>query len=157
MSFEIIDLPMLAALSREAEATPRRRKNLNFHAGDASRCARLVYAVAEGSYVRPHRHLDPEKGETVLCLRGRFGLLFFADDGTVSATRVIAAGSDCLGVNVAPGTWHSLLALEPESVFFEAKAGPYCPLSPAETAAWAPAENTAEAIAYEARLRRLFD
>jgi hypothetical protein len=42
-------------------------------------------------------------------------------------------------------------------VFFEAKAGPYVPISMAEFAAWAPAEGDPGALAYLERLRALFD
>ena len=37
---------------------------------------------------------------------------------------------------------NTLVALETGTVFFEAKAGPYRPLIPAEKAAWAPAEGS---------------
>ena len=55
---------------------------------------------------------------------------------------------DTLGINIPSGTFHSLLSFEPGSVFFEAKSGPYRPLSPEEKAAWAPAEADPGAAAY---------
>ena len=39
----------------------------------------------------------------------------------------------------------ALLALEADSVFFEAKAGPFVPLSPEEIATWSPAEGSPQA------------
>ena len=47
-----------------------------------------------------------------------------------------------------PGTWHSLVALEPGTVWFEVKAGPYAPPPPADVAAWAPAPGSPEAPRY---------
>ena len=59
------------------------------------------------------------------------------------------------GVVVPAGTWHTVLALDDDAILFEAKAGPFDPAAPKEPAPWAPAEGTAEAGAYFARLRAL--
>jgi hypothetical protein len=52
--------------------------------------------------------------------------------------------------------FHSLVALEPGSIFFEAKAGPYQALEPAEKASWAPAEGDPDATDYLNFLRVMF-
>ena len=152
----LITQDLLDAVAAEAAASPRRRKNRNFHLADEDRAQRLLNALEPGSYVLPHRHLDPAKDETIVALRGRFGLVLFEEDGAVRSTAVLAPGAASLGVNIAHGTFHTLLALEPGSVFFEAKAGPYVAISAAERSLWAPAEGTAESAAYLERLRRLF-
>ena len=54
-----------------------------------------------------------------------------------------------------PGEWHAVLALDPGTLFFEAKAGPYRPLVDAERAAWAPGEQAAGAAQYREWLRGL--
>jgi hypothetical protein len=59
-------------------------------------------------------------------------------------------------VSIPHGVFHTLLALEGGSVFFEAKAGPYRPLAPEEKAPWAPEENDDAAAKYLAAMRRLF-
>ena len=41
----------------------------------------------------------------------------------------------------------------PDTVFLEAKAGPYLPFTEAERAPWAPAENSPEAVPYLAMLK----
>ena len=48
------------------------------------------------------------------------------------------------------------MSLESGSVFLEAKAGPYSPLTLEERAPWAPAEDSEKASAYLADLRALF-
>ena len=48
------------------------------------------------------------------------------------------------------------LALEPGTVFFEAKAGPYLPLAAEEKAPWAPAEGDPGVADYYAGLVALF-
>jgi cupin fold WbuC family metalloprotein len=140
-----IDRHLLDEVSREAAASPRRRKNRNFHPSDDFPAHRLLNAIEPDSYIAPHRHLDPAKGETMVVLRGRLGLIIFDDAGRIVRTEVLETGGDLLGVDIPHGTWHTLVALEPGSVFFEAKSGPYVPLGEAERAAWAPAEGTSAA------------
>ena len=45
------------------------------------------------------------------------------------------------------GTWHSIIALEPGTVIFEIKSGPYKPLPPEDIAPWAPAPSDLEGAA----------
>jgi cupin fold WbuC family metalloprotein len=152
----LIDRTLLDHASRQAADSPRRRRNINFHIADGDACHRLLNAIEPGSYVPPHRHLDPAKDETFVVLRGAFGLVTFADDGTIATTAELRAGGPVLGATVQHGTFHTLLALEAGSVFLEAKAGPYLPLTGAERAPWAPAEGDAGVTAYLAGLARMF-
>lgn len=152
----LIDNKLLDEVSSEARNSPRKRKNRNLHTSDDAPANRLLNAVEPGSYVAPHRHLDPTKDETFVMLRGRFGLVIFDDAGKVIQTQVIEAGGDVNGVDIPHGTWHSLVSLQSGSVFFEAKAGPYIPITPEEKAPWAPAENDSAAADYLARMERLF-
>lgn len=140
-----VDGQGLDDLVQRAQAAPRQRLNWNFHPGPEHPCHRLAIALEPGSYIPPHCHLDTEKDETLLVLRGRIGLVIFTAEGAVHSTRVLSAGGDCLGVTLAPGTVHSLVALETGSVFFEAKAGPYAAPMGAECPPWAPREGSPEA------------
>jgi len=146
----------LDALTAAAKASPRRRKNLNFHAQDAHPAHRLLNAVEPDSYVQPHRHLQPNKDETLVALRGAFGLVFFDDAGAVTQTAVIRAQGELIGANIPRGVFHSLVSLTPGSVFLEAKAGPYVAATDKELAPWAPAEGDNKARDYHARLQALF-
>jgi len=152
----LITQDLLDEVSAEAAASPRRRKNRNFHRANEDRAHRLLNAMEPDSYVMPHRHLDASKDETIVALRGRFGLVLFDENGQVASTAVLGADQAALGVDIAHGTFHSIVALAPGSVFFEAKAGPYVAITEAERAAWAPAEGSPEAAAYLEKLRRLF-
>jgi cupin fold WbuC family metalloprotein len=155
----LIDAALLDEVSAEARAAPRGRKNRNFHPRDDYPGHRLLNAIEPGSYIAPHRHLDPAKDETMVVLRGALGLVVFNDAGHVVRTEKVG-GSDTpnglVGIDIPHGTWHTVFALEPGTVFLEAKSGPYLALTDAERAPWAPAENAAEAPAYLAGLRRLF-
>ncbi|MFN0163133.1 MAG: WbuC family cupin fold metalloprotein [Burkholderiales bacterium] len=147
---------LLAEVVREAQAAPRRRKNRNFHAGNDAHTHRMLNALEPDSYVQPHRHLDATKDETIIAVSGAFGVVLFDMQGQTVETGVIAPGSESIGIDVAHGRFHTVLALLPGSVFFEAKAGPYVPIAEAERAAWAPAEGDPAAASYLAKLRRLF-
>ena len=150
-----IDQALLAGLSAAAGQAPRRRVHRNFHPDDAYPAHRLLVAIEPGSYVPPHRHLNPAKDETLLVLRGSLGVVFFDERGVVERSAVLRAGGDALGVDVPHGVFHSVLALEPGTVIFEAKAGPYVPIAPEERAAWAPAEGDLGVADYLASLREI--
>jgi cupin fold WbuC family metalloprotein len=152
----LIDTALLDEVSAEAAASPRGRKNRNFHPRDDYPGHRLLNAIEPGSYIAPHRHLDPNKDETMVVLRGALGLIVFDDTGQVALTQKVGSGGTVLGIDIPHGTWHIVFALEPGTVFLEAKSGPYLPLVEAERAPWAPAENSADAAAYLAGLVRLF-
>ena len=152
----LITQAMLSALTLEATANPRRRKNRNFHADNSAPAHRLLNALEPDSYVRPHRHLDASKDETIVALKGRFGVVMFDTAGQVTQQAAISPEGECVGVNIVHGTFHSIVALEPGSVFFEAKAGPYVPIAAAELAEWAPSEGDGAAVDYLSGLRALF-
>lgn len=152
---ELIDTPLLDATTAAARASPRRRKNHNFHTPASEAANRLLNAVEPGSYIAPHRHLDPAKDETFVVLRGRFGLVCFDESGEITHLAVLDPG-EVVGANVPHGTYHTLVSLAPGSVFLEAKAGPYAPIGDEERAPWAPGEGDLQAADYLARLERLF-
>lgn len=151
-----IDQTMLSNLLIDAENSPRLRKNKNFHHTDDAACHRLLNALQPDTYVQPHCHFAADKAETMIVLSGRMGVLIFNHHGIVIESKVIAAGSDCIGINIPPRVFHSLVALEP-TVFFEAKAGPYVPVATEERAAWAPAEGDEAVKIYREWMRSLFD
>ncbi|WP_301277090.1 WbuC family cupin fold metalloprotein [Dechloromonas sp.] len=152
----LITQSLLAALSEEAAQSPRRRKNLNFHPRDDYPGHRLLNAIEPDSYVVPHRHLDPNKDETIVCLRGRLGVVLFSAENRVVRSIVLTPAGDLCGIDIPHGVFHSVLALEPGTVFFEAKAGPYVPLADDEKAPWAPTEGSPAVAAYLANLTGLF-
>ena len=136
----LIDRNLLDVVSAEACASPRLRKHRNFHSSDTALSHRLLNAVEPGSYVAPHRHLDIEKDETMIVLRGQLGIVIFADDGLIVETHRLAPSATC-GITIPHGVFHSVLAFESGTVMFESKAGPYRPLSETEKAPWAPGEG----------------
>jgi cupin fold WbuC family metalloprotein len=143
----LIDIALLDEISAEARQSPRRRKNRNFHTSDTQPGHRLLNGIEPGSYIMPHRHLDPNKDETMVVLRGSLGLLTFDDAGAIVDAVKVSHGGTPMGMDIPYGTWHTVFALEPGTVFLEAKAGPYLPLTADEKAPWAPEENDPNASA----------
>ena len=153
---KIVSRELLDQLSGGARRSPRLRMNHNLHPTDMSRCQRLLNAIEPPSYIRPHRHLDPEKNEGFVLLRGRLGVVAFADDGVVVQTVLLAEANGTLAVDIPHGVYHTAVSLESGTVFYESKGGPYLPLSEAEKAVWAPEDSEPAAVAYLEQLRGLF-
>ena len=142
-----VDLERLERLSAAARANPRLRLNENLHTIQDP-IHRLLNATEPGTYVQPHRHLDPPKLETLGVIRGRGALLVFDDRGALLEKALFSPAGPDFFVELPAGTWHSILALEPGTIWFEVKAGPYAPPVPADIASFAPAPNSPDAPRY---------
>ncbi len=149
---KIIDRDILDNLSAEARTNPRLRKNYNIHPSDDFCCHRLLNAIEPGSYIRPHRHLDPVKDETFVILRGKLAVFTFDEEGHVVFQTLLAACGETIAIDIPHGVFHTGVSLEPGTIFFEAKAGPYVPIAEAEKAAWSPVEGGPEVTRYLADL-----
>ena len=79
--------------------------------------------------------------------------MLFDDQGAIIRSFFLAPGGPACGADLAPGLWHTVVALDPGTVFFEAKPGPYEAVCDKDFAPWAPAEG-AEAASYLESLRQ---
>ncbi len=140
-AIKLIDRETLSALQRDAATSPRRRMHLNFHTSMAESVQRLVVAIEPDSYIRPHRHVQPPKWEFFLVINGAVSLLLFDDYGTVERRLDMGRGGPVFGYEIPPGVWHTVVALESNTVFAEVKMGPYAPIADQDFAAWAPMEG----------------
>lgn len=152
---KIITRNVLDQLSLEAAESQRLRKNFNMHDDYADPCQRLFIALEPGTYIRPHRHVDPPKAECFISVRGRMMLLVFDDNGDVEQSVSFGAGCDTVAIELPAGLWHTLIALETGSIFFEIKPGLYTPLADKDFASWAPAENSPDADKYLSALTQI--
>ena len=152
-----IDKRILDELSAQAKAVPRLRKNYNIHVSDDEPCHRLLNGLEPGTYVQPHRHADVSKDEAMVMVRGKMGLVAFDESGKVTEKVLMEAGGDVVAISIPHGVFHTLVSLEPGTIFFEAKAGPYRALQPNEKSSWAPAEGASEVASYLAGLTKLFE
>ncbi len=116
----------LDALTAQAKASPRLRMNLDLRNSPEDRSQRMLNALEPGTVLPVHRHRM--SSETVVCLRGRLREIFYDETGAVTEVIELAPGSDCVGVNIPVGQWHTVESLESGTVILEVKDGPYTPL-----------------------------
>lgn len=143
-------------LTSQAKVSPRKRQHRNIHQSYQETCQRLFNAIEPGSYIRPHRHTSAPRDELLVAVRGQMALVTFDELGTI--VEVLRFGSEKHGPNVAAGaelpanTWHTVIALEPNCVLLEVKAGPFDPNQPKDLAPWAPEEGSPSAQLYLSQL-----
>ena len=121
----IIDKNLLDQVSVEAKESPRLRMNYNFHQSLEDKCHRMLNAIEPGSVIPIHRH--PTKDESFVVLRGKVRSTTYNDDGSVIESVVLSQENGLYGVDIPKGVWHRLESLEPGSVVFECKEGPFVP------------------------------
>lgn len=89
--------------------------------------------------MQPHMH--PDKCEAFIILKGSILFVIFDEKGNILRHQILAQGSDCLGLEIPPQTYHTLIALEEGTVIFEIKHGPYNALTDKVFATWSPKEG----------------
>ena len=127
-----------------SQKSPRKRVILPLHKESGALLQRMLNAIQPGSYIRPHRHGN-QRGESIVVLKGRLLFHVFSEAGSLEKSYELSAGS---ALDMEGGVWHSFQALEPDTVLFEVKPGPYNAETDKEFALWAPEEFSKEAEAY---------
>jgi cupin fold WbuC family metalloprotein len=140
-----IDGALFARVLAQARASSRRRMNFNFHATPEENPSRFLNVLLRGTYITPHRHIDPPKAESLVVLEGRVAFFVFDAEGRVVGRHALESGR---GIDVDPGVWHTAATLSDHAVCFEVKPGPYSPASDKDFAPWAPREGDPRAAAY---------
>jgi cupin fold WbuC family metalloprotein len=138
---------LLATIASQSRMSSRQRQNYNFHELD-ERVQRFLNVLQPGTYVRPHRHRrvpDVNGFEFFLVLQGAIALLILNEQGEVLQTERITANGETRGIELAEGIYHTLIALEPDTVMLEIKEGPYDRASDKEFLEQFPTEGTVEA------------
>ncbi|MFC1749870.1 WbuC family cupin fold metalloprotein [Pseudomonadota bacterium] len=148
MDMKVFDDAMMAGLVEQAKASPRLRANLNVHEDLNEPVQRLFIAMEPGSYVQPHRHIESYKWEFFMAVRGRLVMLVFDDNGTVTRREELASNGAVNGVELPPNVWHTVIALDEGSLFYEIKQGPYAPMTDKGFATWAPKESAPEVAVF---------
>lgn len=119
----IIDKELLDKVTAQAKISPRQRMNYNFHQSLDEKCHRFLNAVEPGTEVPIHKH--PTKDETFVILRGKVRVTTHNDDGSIIEDYVLCPDEGRYGVNIPKGVWHTIEAIESNSVIFECKEGPF--------------------------------
>lgn len=120
---------LLGDIAERARENPRLRKNYNLHEL-SERVQRFVNVMQPGTYVRPHCHRrspDVNGFELFVVLQGEVGIAMMSDRGEILQRERISATGPTRGIELPEGTYHTLVALAPDTTILEIKEGPYDP------------------------------
>ena len=149
---QLVTASLFQSLLERARQSTRRRTNYSFHPPLEDNPHRFLNVMLQGTYIAPHRHLDPPKSESFLVLEGQAAFFTFEDSGQIQAAYLL--GGETLGIDIQPGVWHTLAVLTPHAICYEVKPGPYSAANDKDFAPWAPREGDPAAPAYLQRLIR---
>lgn len=136
-----IETSLFDRLANEAAQRPRRRINHNFHGSMEDNPHRFLNVMLRGTYIRPHRHLEPPKCESFVILEGTLAFIIFNETGVIQEAHELSSSGPVRGIDIGPGVWHTVLVLTERCVCFEVKPGPYRLSDDKEFAEWAPPEG----------------
>jgi cupin fold WbuC family metalloprotein len=148
----VINRQLTLSVSEEAKKSPRLRKNYNFHDDYEDPVNRMLNAFEPGTYVRPHKHEEPDKCEIFIILTGKALALRFDAAGEIIGHAVLDHAQGVYGVEFAPREWHTIISLASGTVLFEVKQGPYVQIIDKNFAPWAPQEGSPQAADYLASI-----
>lgn len=141
---------------KKAASSPRKRANYNFHKTYDAPIQRMLNAANSGTYVRPHKHENPDKLETFVILKGRALIVEFDAKGRPTDHMILDPSMGGYAVEIPPRAWHSFIVLKPGTVLYEVKEGPYNKEVDKNFAPWAPEEGTEAAQAFNERVLKHF-
>ncbi|MEA5063742.1 MAG: WbuC family cupin fold metalloprotein [Petrimonas sp.] len=124
----LINKKLLDEVTARAKVNERLRMNFNLHDSLEAKAQRLLNALEPGTILPVHRHRHT--AETYIVLRGSIRILFYNDEKTLTGESIIDPKQNEYGIHIPAGQWHTLEVLEPGTVIFEVKDGPYAPLQP---------------------------
>ena len=150
--FKIIDDKLLSETSKKAIGSERKRMNYNIHESLDDPINRLLNAIEPESYVKPHKHEDPDKREIFVVLKGKLAVIEFNDRGNILSHCILDPKSGVHAIEIPARAWHTIISLESGSVVIEFKDGPYKAINDKNFASWAPDEGSPEALNYNQRL-----
>lgn len=139
---------MVSKVLTTSHDSPRMRMLQKLHKSEDAGVHRMFNALQPGTYIPPHRHLDPAKDETILVMSGSVLFIRFSDTGDIEDQILLQPGTETFGIDVAPHVYHTFIALKPDTLIFEVKDGPYSKDTDKDIPDWAPHEGTDEAEPY---------
>ena len=122
----VIDNKLLDELSTKAKVNPRLRQAMDLRNSPEDLSQRMLNALEPGTVMPIHRH--HASSETVVILRGKIEWVFYDEAGNETERVTLDAKGEPRMLNAERDRWHSLICLEPGSVLYESKDGPYHPL-----------------------------
>jgi cupin fold WbuC family metalloprotein len=136
-----IDSAMLQEMMEKSRQSGRKRVNLNFHYGGTDPIQRMLNAMQPGTYLQPHKHENPDKREIFIALTGKFVVISFDHTGNITDHMILDPAAKNPAAEIEARVYHTIICLEPDSVIYEVKDGPYDVADDKRFAAWAPQEG----------------
>lgn len=119
----------------------RKRIILPIHRKQDAQVQRMINFMQPGTYIRPHKHPLPHATESLVLLKGSIRYYTFDDDGNIKTDHIVSAEPLPGVLDMEPDTWHSFIVLEPDTILFECKKGPYDADTDKIFASWSPPED----------------
>lgn len=119
---ELITQQLMDTLCQKAEETPRLRMNHNFHPTLDDKVQRFLNAMEPGTVIDIHHH---KVDEMLILLQGSVKVLLYNDDKEIIDEAILSAKTENYGVQMPAIVWHTVECLEPHTVLFEVKEGPF--------------------------------
>ena len=138
-------------ISNQAKSLERQRCNYNFHKSDKDPIQRFINALEPDTYIRPHKHENPDKAEMLIILKGRVLIVEFDDNGKITDHFVLDFEDGNKGAEIPPKVWHTFIALQEGSAVYELKEGPFVATEKI-FAEWSPEEGTKEAKGFNPQI-----
>ncbi len=139
---------LIKKISFAAKQSARKRKNYNFHKEPGDKLQRMLNALEPETYIQPHKHENPDKREAFIIIKGKMVIVEYDNEGNITDHILVDRSKGNYGAEVQPGKWHSIICLEPGTVYYEVKDGPYDPDADKEFATWAPDEGSIYAVEF---------
>ena len=124
----VINNELLDNVSSKAKDSLRLRMNYNLHETLDAKVQRLFNAMEPGTVIPIQRHQNTS--ETLMLVRGKMKVQLLDDNKIVIEEAILSHELGNYGVHIPIGVWHYVEILEPDTVMFEVKEGPYAPLAP---------------------------
>ena len=124
-----IDTILIDTLSAQAKANPRLRQAYDLRTTLEDNSQRILNAMEPGTILPIHRHRGST--ETVVVLRGKIRQNFYDENGQLTESFEVSAGSSSTnspqvaGFSVELARWHNTECLESGTVILECKDGRY--------------------------------
>ena len=147
-----INTDLLNTVIGKTKLSSRKRLNHNFHSSMEDTFQRMLNCLEPETYCQPHKHENPDKREVFIILKGSAVVIEFDNSGNIIDSIVLDPQKGNYGTEIAPATWHTIISLEPGTVVYEFKDGPYSPLNDKDFALWAPKEGDASTKKYNENL-----
>ena len=72
-----INAELISDIEKKATSSPRKRSMHIFHKTMDDTLQRMINSMQPGTYLRPHKHEDPDKREVFIALTGKFVVIEF--------------------------------------------------------------------------------